>query len=208
MAVDFEQNNKERLPYLHYMALFAQKNPTEIAERCALRYNEQTSSFEIGMMGQRYAVNWPNLGCTQLSGGYDILGDIKAKILLLRYLVDGSSAEASGKYMSYRDMPWGEVYYAQFQGRCLNRFAFSYAKRLDALAAAMGKLHAAPVEGCDTGYQIEFMDGLFLRFLFWQADEDFPPSAQILFSDNFALAFSAEDMAVVGDISIGALGRI
>ncbi|MEG2633391.1 MAG: DUF3786 domain-containing protein, partial [Oscillospiraceae bacterium] len=38
--------------------------------------------------------------------------------------------------------------------------------------------------------------------------EEFMPSAQILFSDNFALAFTAEDMAVVGDISIGALGKI
>ena len=70
------------------------------------------------------------------------------------------------------------------------------------------KLNAKPVDGCDAGYEFEFMDGLWLRFMFWQADEDFPPSSQILFSDNFALAFTAEDMAVVGDVSIGALGKL
>ncbi|MFQ9393460.1 MAG: DUF3786 domain-containing protein [Lachnospiraceae bacterium] len=36
----------------------------------------------------------------------------------------------------------------------------------------------------------------------------FPPSAQILFSDNFPLSFSAEDMAVVGDITIGTMKKL
>lgn len=208
MAVDFEKNNKDRLPYLHYLELFAAKDPAEIAERCALQYDPQSKQLEFAMMGERYAVRWPDLELTHLSGGYDVMGDIKAKILLLRYLVDGSFTAASGKFLSYRDVPWGEVYYQQFSGRCLARFAFSYAKRLDALAAAMKKLNAKSVDGCDAGYEFEFMDGLWLRFMFWQADEDFPPSSQILFSDNFALAFTAEDMAVVGDVSIGALGKL
>lgn len=45
-------------------------------------------------------------------------------------------------------------------------------------------------------------------FILWAGDEEFPPSAQILFSDNFPLSFEAEDLAVVGDISIGTLKKI
>ena len=41
--------------------------------------------------------------------------------------------------------------------------------------------------------------------ILWEGDEEFPPSSQILFSDNFPVAFQAEDMAVVGDISINML---
>ena len=40
---------------------------------------------------------------------------------------------------------------------------------------------------------------LSYRDLPW-GDEEFPPSAQILFSDNFALAFSPEDVAYVVDV--------
>ena len=37
-------------------------------------------------------------------------------------------------------------------------------------------------------------------------DDEFPPSAQILFSDNFPAAFTqGEDMAVVGDVTIDML---
>ena len=44
----------------------------------------------------------------------------------------------------------------------------------------------------------------FTRIL-WEGDDEFPPSSQILFSDNFPVSFQAEDMAVMGDVIIGAL---
>ena len=37
---------------------------------------------------------------------------------------------------------------------------------------------------------------------------EFPPNAQILFSDNFRYAFTAEDLAVVGDIVLGRMKKI
>ena len=36
--------------------------------------------------------------------------------------------------------------------------------------------------------------------ILWEGDEEFPPSSQILFSDNFPVSFQAEDMAVMGDV--------
>jgi hypothetical protein len=39
-------------------------------------------------------------------------------------------------------------------------------------------------------------------------DDEFPPSAQFLFSDNTPAAFNAEDLAAVGDVIIGTLKEI
>ena len=41
--------------------------------------------------------------------------------------------------------------------------------------------------------------------ILWEGDDEFPPSSQILFSDNFPVSFAAEDMAVMGDVIIGSL---
>lgn len=50
------------------------------------------------------------------------------------------------------------------------------------------------------------MPGLQVRLILWEGDDEFPPSAQILFSDNFPVAFTqGEDMAVVGDVTIDML---
>ena len=41
-----------------------------------------------------------------------------------------------------------------------------------------------------------------MRILVWEGDEEFPPNAQVLYSDNFAQGFAPEDRVVAGDILI------
>ena len=72
----------------------------------------------------------------------------------------------------------------------------------------MAVLGGKSYEKGDIGWEFEFMPGLSIRFAIWNADDEFPPSAQILFSDNFRYAFDAEDMAVVGDVFIKILSAV
>ena len=60
----------------------------------------------------------------------------------------------------------------------------------------------------DVAYEFELIDGYRMQFIFWAGDEEFPPSAQILYSDNFQFGFHAEDMVVAGDLSITTLKRL
>ena len=46
---------------------------------------------------------------------------------------------------------------------------------------------------------------VLMQILLWAGDEEFAPSAQVLYSDNFAEAFAAEDRVVAGDILISAV---
>lgn len=130
---------------------------------------------------------------------------IDAQILLLRYLLDGNAVMSSGKLISYHDLPWGEVYYRQFQGRCIFRLARNYGTRLPEFCRIMESLHGVKKETGDAAYEFEFLEDLKLCLILWEGEpeEGFPPSAQILFSDNFPAAFSAEDVAYVGDIVMG-----
>ena len=49
--------------------------------------------------------------------------------------------------------------------------------------------------------------GLNVQIILWGPDEEFPPSAQMLFSDNFPFSFSAEGVAGLGDILISAVKK-
>ena len=55
---------------------------------------------------------------------------------------------------------------------------------------------------------MELVKNYFVQFILWEGDDEFPPSSQILFSDNFAASFAAEDMAVVGDVTIGTMKAV
>ena len=66
----------------------------------------------------------------------------------------------------------------------------------------MEKLGAQKLKYGDAGYELELLPGYAMRLIVWAGDDEFPPNSQILYSDNFAEGFSAEDRVVAGDILI------
>ena len=210
MDFPYEKDSKERMPYEHYMEIYRGLNPEDISSRANIPYNAESRTFTLRLMGVTYQVSWPDYEVRHLDREdlqyYPLEGAANARILVLRYLTEGAAAPATGKFLTYREVPWGEVYFKQFQGRCLFRLAYGFGNKLQKFREIMEKLGARKLPHGDEGYEFEFLNGLYLQFLLWEGDEEFPPSAQILFSDNFPVAFvMGEDMAVVGDVSIGAL---
>lgn len=210
MEINYEKDSKERIPFEHYLELFQKADPEETAKRCNLPYDAETKSFRVRLMGVEYTVSWPSYEIRHTEeeqiGYYPLETKANARILLLRYLTEGAAVPTAGKFLTYREVPWGEVYFKQFQGRCLFRLAFGFGNRLPEFRRIMERVGAAPIGSGDAGYELEFMPGLKLRLILWEGDDEFPPSAQILFSDNFPIAFTqGEDMAVVGDVSIDML---
>ena len=138
-------------------------------------------------------------------GYYPLEEMIYGKILTMRFLLSGAVSSGTGKYKTYREMPWGEVYLRQFDGRCIKRLAFSYGNRIEDFRAILSHIHGIPLEHGDAAYEVEIYPGYRIQMILWEGDEEFPPSSQILFSDNFPVSFQAEDMAVMGDVLIGSL---
>ena len=68
--------------------------------------------------------------------------------------------------------------------------------------AAAEKMGALPVKHGDAGFEFNLIGNYKMRFLVWEGDDEFPPNAQVLYSDNFAEGFAAEDRVVAGDILI------
>lgn len=205
MAVT-EQYQKDSLtqrPYQHYLKRYQSASPSVISENVQLPYYEEEKAFFVRFMGISYKVTWPEFEIsheTEGNGIYMLEESIQAKILLLRYLLDADAASYSGKLLSYHDLPWGEVYYRQFHGRCILRLAKTYGRKTEEFQKLMESLHGMKRELGDISYEFEFLEGLHLCFILWEGDEEFAPSAQILFSDNFPAAFSAEDVAYVIDV--------
>jgi hypothetical protein len=109
------------------------------------------------------------------------------------------------------------VYYRNFEGRCLLRFAYAFGGNITGLIRIMETSPGLNAERLDKGetpngadnqaithaaYRFEFMSGFYMQAYIWAGDDEFPPSAQILFDDNFPAAFTAEDMAAAGDTAV------
>lgn len=205
MNFDYAKDSKEQRPYEHYLAAYREMDPKEISERTGFFYDEETRNFTVRLMGSTYLVSFPDYEIHHVGddvGVYPLDEAMNAKIFIIRYMTERHAALSTGKFITYHEVPWGEVYFRQFQGRCMSRFAFAYGNKLELFAKIMEHLGAEKSTEGDCSYKLEFMDNLFVKFILWEGDDEFPPSSQILFSDNFAVCFAAEDLAVVGDISL------
>ena len=197
------QNNKEEVPFSHYLALFEKLDPQEAAKRCGVSFED--GCFTVQLLNSTYRIAWPEYVITADREDAFALTNLPCQTFLLRYLLEGRQAALSLGYKTFREMPWGELYITPYTGRCLTRAAFTFGTQVPAFAAACERMGGEKLPHGDAGYGFGFLGSYRMQIMIYAGDEEFPPSSQILYSDNFASGFSAEDRVVAGDILISAI---
>lgn len=193
------ENHKEEVPFSHYVDLFRDLDPQEAASRTGTAFDG--TAFTLRLVDADYRIFWPAYRIEARDGAF-ALKYLPAQTFLLRYLLEGKAVPARGAFKTFREMPWGELYIQPFTGRCLTRAAYTFGTKIPQFAAAMEKLGGKKLPHGDAGYSLELLPGFTMELLLWAGDEEFPPSAQILYSDNFETGFSPEDRVVAGDLLI------
>ena len=195
------ENHKEEVPFSYYEGLFRQLDPQEAMARTGVKWDGK--EFYVNLLGRDYVIAHPVYALRALDGGK--LPPLSVQTFLLRYLLESKAVSWNGEWKTFREMPWGEMYIKPYTGRVLTRAAFTCGTRVAAFRAACEKLGAEAVKHGDAGYQFCLVGNYHMQILVWEGDEEFPPNAQVLYSDNFAEGFAAEDRVVAGDILISVI---
>ena len=196
------ENHKEEVPFAHYEEQFRLLDPRDALDRL----NDISFSggeFTVKLLGREFAIAHPDYAIWALDGG--AVPPLPTQTFLLRYLLESRSVAWGGQWKTFREMPWGEMYIKPYTGRVLTRAAFTFGTRIAAFRAACEKMGAEPVPHGDAGFRFDFVGGYRMQILVWEGDDEFPPNAQVLYSDNFAEGFAAEDRVVAGDILISTI---
>ncbi len=195
------ENHKEEVPFAHYEERFRGMDVAEAAARTGAKWDGK--EFYVNLLGREFALSWPEYSIRATDGG--TVPPLPAQTFLLRYLLESKDVAWADGWKTFREMPWGEMYIKPYTGRVLTRAAFTFGTRLAAFTAAAEKMGAIPVKHGDAGYQFDLIGGYKMQILVWEGDDEFPPNAQVLYSDNFADGFAAEDRVVAGDILISTI---
>ncbi len=196
------ENHKEEVPFSFYEEKFSTLLPEEAQKRLS-RTEWNGAEFYVNLLGRSFAISHPHYSIRALDDG--AIPPLPTQTFLLRYLLEGKYVSWSGGWKTFREMPWGELYIKPYTGRVLTRAAFTFGTRLDAFRAAGEKMGGIPLPHGDIGFQFELLPGYHIQILAWAGDEEFPPNAQVIYSDNFADGFAAEDRVVAGDILISTI---
>ena len=195
------ENHKEEVPFSYYENLFRGLDPQEAVARTQVKWDGK--EFYVNLIGRDYAISHPDYAIRPLDGGKE--PPLPVQTFLLRYLLESKATPWQGTWKTFREMPWGEMYIKPYTGRVLTRAAFTFGTRVAAFRAACEKMGAMALPHGDAGYQFPLVGDFQMQILVWEGDEEFPPNAQVIYSDNFSDGFAAEDRVVAGDILISAI---
>ena len=191
------ENNKEQVPFEHYQRAFAK---TEIEEICSRLPDVRVEDgvFTLNLLGTKYQVKHPE-------GIVTPQAQIPVQTFLLRFLLESKKTSFFGSYKTFREMSWGELYIKPYTGRVLTRAAFTLGTRLEAFRQAGEKMGGVALPHGDVGFQFDFLENYKVQIMVWAGDEEFPPNAQVLYSENFEEGFAPEDRVVAGDILVSVI---
>ena len=196
------ENHKEEVPFAFYEEKFRSLNPEDAVGRLSdIRWDGK--EFIVRLLGRDFAISHPDYAIRALDSG--AVPPLPVQTFLLRYLLESRDIRWGGDWKTFREMPWGEMYIKPYTGRVLTRAAFTFGTRVAAFRTAAEKMGGLPLPNGDAGYQFDLIGGYRMRILVWEGDDEFPPNAQVLYSDNFAEGFAAEDRVVAGDILISTI---
>ena len=196
------ENHKEEVPFAHYEEQFRKLDVQDARNRLpGVKWDG--NEFYVNLLGREYAISHPECVIRAVDGGK--LPPLPVQTFLLRYLLESKDVTWCGTWKTFREMPWGEMYITPYTGRVLTRAAYTFSFKLDAFRKAAEKMGGEAVKHGDAGYRFDLIGDYQMQILIWQGDDEFPPNAQILYSDNFAEGFAAEDRVVAGDILISTI---
>ena len=190
------ENHKEEVPFEYYAELFSKADAQEMAERTGTNFDGE--KFCVNLLGVEYAISYPTAAFTPGAA-------LPVQTFILRWLLEGKKVSWEGNWKTFREMPWGELYIKPYTGRVLTRAAFTFGTRVEKFRAACEKMGAVAVKHGDAGYQLQLLPGFWMQIMVWEGDDEFPPNAQVLYTDNFEGGFAPEDRVVAGDILITAI---
>ncbi|MEI8183389.1 MAG: DUF3786 domain-containing protein [Desulfomonile sp.] len=123
-------------------------------------------------------------------------------ILVLHYLNNSDGRLPSGRLKHFREFKEGHFYEPAFNRRTKDILVSTFGNDPALMVRAGERLHGKIIQTGDSAVELSYFPYLPITCILWKGDEEFPAEASVLFDETAELFFSAEDMAVAGQMAV------
>jgi hypothetical protein len=152
--------------------------------------------------GEPYTIVWPEL---VVRNAKDNVCVNPVQAALLEHLVLADGTPLADHWVSLRELPNGAFYERAFQGYSGNRLMRAFKNDLEGFREAAGQLSGEPLSIGDAAFRFWALPRIPLAIVYWAGDEEFPPSAQVLFDASACNYHNLEMLAHMGEMICGQL---
>ena len=151
-------------------------------------------SIKLRFLGQNYFIKNPSFE-TKHENGLDV--NPVVRVLLLHYLAHASGVPLHNRWISFKELPGGNIYNGPFTQRAIYPFIRFFGTRPEEFRFAAEKLGGMRGQGGDMSMIIPVFPNIPINYILWLGNEEFPSSAAILFDASAAYYLPTEDYAVI-----------
>lgn len=184
---------------------FSTGNPDNIARKGAVEYNSSENEFNVQFLQNNYTVNYPSAEVLTSNGDK---ASVYISILILHYLNTADGTPLSGRWISFKELPGGQIYIDPFKKRAIAPFLKAFGdspEQFIQAASKIGGINNAP--GGTYSMIIPVLPRVPLSFIIHEGDDEFPSSANILFDAHAHCYLPTEDYAHLPGVIIRELTR-
>lgn len=170
-------------------------DPAQLAAHTGAALTAQ-SEFHLAFWGHPIRLTFPAL--TAHSGADSEALPSFQLAMLLYYFSSADGAPLAGQWISFANLPDGRFYNQAFQGYTGQELARSFGNDLAAFEQAALKLGGERQPPGDAAFAFWALPRVPLAAVYWQGDEDFPASCQVLFDASASHYLPTEAYAILG----------
>jgi hypothetical protein len=180
------------------LEIFARKDPGRIAHKTAAKLVGR--SIVVPHLDREIVVNVDATRLTIKETGEE--APIWLAILTLHYLNNADGRQPVGRLKHFREFKEGHFYEPAFNRRTKDILVAAFGNESALMIRGGQKLNGRILDTGDASVELPYFPCLPITCILWKGDEEFPPEASVLFDETADLFFSAEDMAVAGQMAV------
>jgi hypothetical protein len=176
----------------------------QVTEQSATQWGRDFTGehLEVIFLNQRYQVFLPDAEVKTEAGADPSL---VTKVLILHYLTQAKGKELTRRWVDFRSLPGGVIYYPVFRGRVIARLVRMFGERPEALIPAAAPLGGRKIAMADWAVEISAFPRVPVVFALWEASEEFAAEGTIMYDDALPAYLETEDAIIVCEEILGEL---
>jgi hypothetical protein len=177
----------------------SQKKPSYLAAAASVEFRPRDSDkgeFNLLLWGNEVSLSYPDFTVhDQRTGNPLSQMDL---VMLLYYFNTSDGTAITGRWISFSELPDGKFYNHAFLGYTGQRLARSFRDDMATFEHAATSLGGTPFPLGSASFTFKVLPLVSLLVVFWQGDEDFPSSFQILFDASASHYLPTDAYAIIG----------
>lgn len=181
--------------------------PEEVSRLAMAEYDPDYPGFKLEFIGRPYGVLMPEAKGYNLDTGDE--APIQEQGLILHYLNKADGAAQTDNLVGYRETPSGEFYYGAFVKRAEAPLMSFFGRQVEKFVQAGQTMGAKLVDGLgDKALRIQALPRTPITLVVWEGDDEFEPTAKILFDSSISHYLDTEDVAVLSGMVVYRLMKL